>query len=50
MCDVLVENSNGVAGSKTTRSASIPGAIEPLRASPKRLAMAVEVRSTSSTA
>src|SRR5436190_1056583 len=48
MCDVRVENSNGVAGSKTTTSASMPGAIEPLRASPKRLAIAVEVTSTSS--
>ena len=48
MCDVRVENSNGVAGSKTTRSASIPGAIEPLRCRPKRRAIAVEVMSTSS--
>ena len=48
MCDVRVENSNGVAGSKTTRSASLPGAIAPLRDRPKRRAIAVEVRSTSS--
>ncbi len=48
MCDVRVENSNGVEGSKTTRSASLPGATAPLRARPKRRAIAVEVMSTSS--
>ncbi len=44
---MLVENSNGVAGSNTTRSASNPGATAPLRASPKRRAIVVDVMSTS---
>ena len=48
MCEVRVENSNGVVGSKITRSASIPGAIVPFLARPKRRAIVVEVRSTSS--
>src|SRR5215210_3827046 len=43
MCDVRVENSNGVEGSNTTRSASMPGATAPFRDNPQRWAIDAEV-------
>jgi len=46
--EIAAGQARGVDGSNTTTSASNPGAIVPLRCRPKRLAIAVEVMSTSS--